>query len=141
MALFKSIFKTQRLTNKEFKDPPNTAVFTTKFVIKNNRAITYVAHDEDDGAWQFFSDDEFDIYEDVAMLVGLYEIVGHDPTLLELADLPLGQYATRKNKNDKWTNGQYIKNKKNKRSIKSSLKLLPALVYGIILLSSNDQSS
>jgi hypothetical protein len=81
----------------------DTAVFTTKFVLEDNKAITYVTHDLEDGAWQFFSDDEFEDFQGVAKIVGLNEIMDIDPTLKELADMKPGHVATRKNKEDKWT--------------------------------------
>lgn len=87
---------------KEFGDTLNTAVFTTRFVIIEKKEITYVTHDIEDGAWQFFSNDKFDNYEDVAMVVGLEEIIEIDKSLLEIIDLPLGYIATRQTVNDKW---------------------------------------
>ena len=88
---------------KKFKEADNTAVFTTKFVIIDKKDITYVTHDKEDGAWQFFSDDEFDNFESVAKIVGLGEIIKIDNTLLELADMPEGFSAYRKFKGDRWT--------------------------------------
>jgi len=87
---------------KNFKEPLNTAVFTTKFVVEENKPITYVMHDSDDGAWQFFSDDKFDDFECVAKIVGLGEIIKMDDSVLELADMPEGYYAFRESVNDKW---------------------------------------
>lgn len=87
---------------KTFSDSPNTAVFTTKFVIDEQNEITRVTHEIEDGAWQFFSDDKFDDFETIAKVVGLREIIDIDKSVLEIADLPLGYIATRKNKNDKW---------------------------------------
>jgi hypothetical protein len=78
-------------------------VFTTKYVIQDKKPITYVTHDEGDGAWQFFSNDKFENYEDVAMIVGLGQIVALDPSLLELAEMPVGYYAIRKTANDRWS--------------------------------------
>ncbi|MEO8237304.1 MAG: hypothetical protein ABI576_04285 [Flavobacterium sp.] len=88
-------------TKKEFKETPNIAVFTTRFVLKENKEITYVTHDED-GAWQFFSNDRFESFEEVAAVVSLSQIIKKDKTLLKIADLPLGYLATRKNLKDKW---------------------------------------
>ena len=88
---------------KKFKDSLNTAVFTTTFVIKDKKDITYVTHDIEDGAWQFFSSDVFDNYEDVAMIVGLGEIIKIDKTILDIADLLLGHAAIRQSAGDKWT--------------------------------------
>lgn len=91
------------ITRHEFDAMLDTAVFTTKFVIEDKRTITYVTHDFEDGTWQFFSNDPFDNFEEVAKIAGLKEIFDLDKTLLEIAELPLGFYATRKDKNDKWT--------------------------------------
>ena len=88
---------------KRFSEPDNTAVFTTTFVVREQRPITYVTHEEDDGAWQFFSDDKFEDFEQVAMIVSLAEIVKMDPTLVELADMPVGHFAERNGKNGSWT--------------------------------------
>jgi len=79
------------------------AVFTTRFVLEDKKPITYVTHDIEDGAWQFFSDDPFDNFEEVAKVVGLQEIFDIDVTLLKIADLPPGFIATRKSKTDNWT--------------------------------------
>lgn len=88
-------------SKKQFKDAPNTAVFTTKFVLKEKKIITYVTHNED-GSWQFFSNDRFENFEEVAAVVSLSQIIKIDETLVEVADLPLGYLATRKKLNDKW---------------------------------------
>lgn len=91
-----------RKKKKKFKEADNTAVFTTKYVVQDKRPITYVTHEEEDGAWQFFSSDKFEHYEEVAMIVGLGQIVSLDPSLLELSDMPQGHYAIRDSVNDKW---------------------------------------
>jgi len=88
---------------KKFEDTLNTAVFTTRFVVKDKKEITYVTHEIEDGAWQFFSKDDFANFEDVAMLVSLDEIIKIDKTILEIADLPLGYIATRQTIKDSWT--------------------------------------
>jgi hypothetical protein len=85
-----------------FKEKDNTAVFTTKFVIKEGKDITLVTHEKEDGAWQFFSNDSFDNFEDVAMVVGLGEIIKIDSSLTEVSDMPKGYFAQRKFKGDKW---------------------------------------
>ena len=88
---------------KEFEVTLNTAVFTTEFVAKDKKEITYVTHDAEDGAWQFFSNDDFDNFEEVAMIVSLDDIIQIDKTVLEIADLPLGYFATRQTSKDSWT--------------------------------------
>ena len=81
----------------------DTAVFTTIFVLEDKKTITYVSHELEDKAWQFFSDDKFDDFEKVAKVVGLQEIIDIDPTLKNIIDLDEGYYATRKSKKDNWT--------------------------------------
>ena len=87
---------------KQFEDALDTAVFTTRFVMKDKKVITYVTHDIEDGAWQFFSADNFEDYEDVIMIVGLGEMISIDQSILDIADLPLGYSATRQSIKDPW---------------------------------------
>ena len=86
----------------KFTQADTTAVFTTMFVIEKNRDITKVTHYKEDGVWQFFSNDHFDSYEEVAKIVGLGEIINLDNTILELANMPEGFVACRLFKGDKW---------------------------------------
>jgi len=90
-------------SNNVFPDSLNTAVFTTKFIVRDKKEITYVSHDFEDGSWQFFSDDNFDNYEEIAVILSLDEIIQIDKSVLEIADLPLGFVATRKSRTDSWT--------------------------------------
>ena len=89
--------------NKVFPDSLNTAVFTTKFVVHDRKEITYISHDFEDGSWEFYSDDNFDNYEDIVLILSLDEIIQLDISVLEVADLPLGFVATRKSKAEDWT--------------------------------------
>jgi hypothetical protein len=83
-----------------FSDPQNVAVFTTKQVVAGKVWIQYVSHDEDDGAWQFhgFANSG----EEDASVVSLKTITEIDPTLISLADLPLGWCASRSGPNGEW---------------------------------------
>lgn len=83
-----------------FDEPRDVAVFTTTYVIHEQHTITYVSHDDEDGAWQFHSDDESDIED--ALIVSLEEIVGRDPSIQELNDLPEGWYAVREDEHAAW---------------------------------------
>jgi|SRR5919197_5665763 hypothetical protein len=83
-----------------FDDPPNVAVFTTTHVVRAGQPILYVSHDAADGAWQFHSADAFS--EDDAMVVALAEIVELDPSIIGLAQLPLGWRATRTSRASAW---------------------------------------
>jgi hypothetical protein len=82
-----------------FQDPENTAVFSTVGVIKRHEPVCRVCHD-DDGAWQFLTGGTVTMAD--AMLVALKEIIATDPSLLELADLPLGWIAARENPQSPW---------------------------------------
>jgi hypothetical protein len=94
--------KQQEKKHKEFKDSLDTAVFTTKFVTENKADITYVCHDEGDGAWQFFSEDEYVDFAEIARIVSLKEIIDIDNSILDIADLPQGHFAFRPHKNHYW---------------------------------------
>lgn len=84
-----------------FDQPPNCATFTTRFVLKDRMPITRVVHDESDHGWQFLSDEGASLED--AMLVCLKEIVDHDKTVLEIADLPPGWVATREGIGAPWS--------------------------------------
>ena len=84
----------------KFEDPPNVAVLTTKDVVTGSKHILLVAHDEDDGSWQFHSGEE--VNPDDAMVVALSKIVALDSSIEELADLPLGWVATRPRTTAPW---------------------------------------
>jgi hypothetical protein len=83
-----------------FSDAQNTAVFTTRFGMKEGHTILHVSHDMADGAWQFHA--SLSLGPKDAMLVALSEIVRLDPTVCELAALPLGWSAERSGKDQPW---------------------------------------
>ena len=85
-----------------FMDSPSLAVFSLKRIFKQDRPVLYVLHDED-GGWQFL--DGEDCTEDDAAVVAFEEIVAHDPTLRELAALPLGFHAVRESVEGPWQVG------------------------------------
>jgi RNAse (barnase) inhibitor barstar len=84
-----------------FDQPPNCATLTTRHVLQNNSPITRVVHDESDNGWQFLSADGANPED--AMLVCLSEIVAHDNTVVEVADLPPGWTATRSCVGSPWS--------------------------------------
>ena len=59
-----------------------------------------VAHDPDDGVWQFLSSKTFPEAE--GRIATLEEIVVKDPSLEELADLPTGWQAIRESSHAPW---------------------------------------
>jgi hypothetical protein len=85
----------------QFLDPPNTAVFTSARVLDGEDWVHYVAHDDQDGAWQFhpFSGPTS---EAEATVVSLERMLKLDPSIEELADLPLGWHAWRDDENSPW---------------------------------------
>ena len=83
-----------------FSDARNTAVFTTRDVLERGRPILRVTHDDDDGSWQFHCGETVSAVD--AMIIGLGEMVAHDPTIQELADLPTGWIATRETNAHDW---------------------------------------
>ena len=84
---------------KSFSKDLNDYVFTTRFVIENNSPIILVSHDEEDD-WQFLSQEG--PVESEARIILLEEMIQHDPSILEIADLPLGAKAFRDNRNSPW---------------------------------------
>lgn len=89
----------------KFRELPNTAVITNKKIIQRLSWIGYVSHDVEDGAWQFL---ELSRKQDTknASVISLEEIIAIDPSILELADLPLGWHAWRETKESSWKRGQ-----------------------------------
>ena len=83
-----------------FKEPENVAVFTTTGIVLNQHPILYVFHDSDDGSWQFQSGEE--VLEIESKVVSLSRIVKLDPSVKELANLPLGWIAIRESPDQPW---------------------------------------
>jgi hypothetical protein len=83
-----------------FDDPPNTATYTTVNVLERRAPILLVTHDEDDGAWQLHCRLTNDVKD--ARVIGLDCALGLDPTLRELADLPVGWCAYRAAPGQPW---------------------------------------
>jgi len=87
----------------KFADPPHTGVYLSKSVHEGAERITYVSHDEEDGAWQFLGDS---MSESGGVLACFHHPIDSDPTLKELADLPLGWYAERAEPDAPWIRRQ-----------------------------------
>jgi hypothetical protein len=83
-----------------FQEAENTAVFTSQYVLELGHPIVRVTHDVEDGAWQFHAPQGTSDAQ--PRVVGLREVIEMDPTLLELADLPLGWVATREGAGSPW---------------------------------------
>lgn len=74
-------------TRWPFADPPSLAVISLKRIFKQGKPVFYVSHDAD-GGWQFLDGEE--VTQKDAAIVGLDEMIAHDPTLIETATLPRG---------------------------------------------------
>ena len=83
-----------------FEDPKNVAAFTVREIVEGDSPILLVTHDEDDGAWQFLTGSTVSTSD--MMIVGLGKMVEADPTLRQLADLPLGWRAVRDGPDKPW---------------------------------------
>ena len=87
-----------------FEDSPNVATITTASIMDGSSWIALVSHDEDDGCWQFIGPRGPD--EEPAKLVGLRRVLERDPTIGELADLPLGWRAWWAGPASPWERGR-----------------------------------
>lgn len=73
-----------------FSDAPNTACFTCRHVLEENRPIRYVSHDED-GYWQFLCGGNHT--EEDARVVSLVSVWEMDESVGELVGLDYGESA------------------------------------------------
>lgn len=79
---------------KAFNESLNTAVFTTRFVFREREPIQNIFHHNEDGAWEFTGVTQA-VEDGDYLVVSLQEIMDFDPSVLELADLALGESAYR----------------------------------------------
>jgi hypothetical protein len=86
-----------------FAEPPNVATVTTRQIIYGNEPIPLVSRDADDGCWQFLTGGSFEVAD--GMIILLRNMVKRDPSLTELADLPLGWQAWRQQQDSPWERG------------------------------------
>jgi hypothetical protein len=89
--------------NWPFDDSPNLAVITTRQITDQGVPILFVSHDGNDGGWQFLTGGP--LIEEDARVVALRRIWTLDPSVGELADLPLGWQASRGTVREKWRRG------------------------------------
>jgi hypothetical protein len=83
-----------------FDEIPQLGILTTAAVLAG-AAILMVSHDADDGGWQFLCGTTNDPAD--GRIVHLEEIVARDPSVTEVADLPLGWVAFRSVVGGNWT--------------------------------------
>ena len=82
-----------------FADAKNTAAITTNRIIQVDYSILVVSHD-DYGDWQFICGTTDKIAD--GRIVALHEILSSHPSVVELADLPLGWQAIRDSAEKPW---------------------------------------
>ncbi len=83
-----------------FPDPPHTRVFLSQAVHSAAEPVTYVSHDTN-GDWQFHGDSMSG--GNPPVISCFHHPIDADPTLKELADLPIGWYAERASPAEPWT--------------------------------------
>ncbi|WP_437327752.1 hypothetical protein [Sorangium sp. So ce381] len=83
-----------------FEEDPHLGVITTAPVVAG-APILMISHDADDGGWQFLCGSTTDPGD--GRIVHLEEIIAMDPTVEEVADLPLGWVAFRSKVGGAWT--------------------------------------
>ena len=84
-----------------FDQEMNVAAISDKYVIDENYPILLVIHYNDDNSWGFLSgltDDEKD-----GRVLSMKECYNLDNTIMEIAYLPPGKKAIRKNINENWS--------------------------------------
>jgi hypothetical protein len=72
--------------------------------MEGEELILHVRHDSDDHGWQFHGSEA---RAEDAKMIALEEAVDLDPSVLELADLPVGWHAWRKSVEDPWIREPY----------------------------------
>jgi hypothetical protein len=82
-----------------FPEPRNIVTFVTAQVLDRVEPILRAVHEED-GEWQFIGLTGGSLEN--AKIIALYEAVGLDESILQLADLPLGWQAVRDSPEDPW---------------------------------------
>ena len=92
-------------TISDFQMTSDTAVLTTRYVIEDGLPTLEVSHDidEEDGShlWQFHcGNGDYDMSK--IMVVGLSTMLRIDPTLYDVARLPVGFTATRTSNTEEW---------------------------------------
>ena len=83
-----------------FPDAQDAEVIVLDRILQGDSVLKLVTHDEDDGGWQFLDGEH--VLEDDGVTVFLAEMAQFDPTILELADLPLGWHARRAAPGEPW---------------------------------------
>jgi len=84
-----------------FDQPRNVAVITLKQITQRQVPILRITHDADDHGWQFLNP-SIETSTSNASVVSLGQIVKLDPSVLDVANLPVGWVAWRTAVGEKW---------------------------------------
>ena len=87
------------MTDWAFPDPRNFTSYSTRGVMERGEPILVVAHEPDDGAWQFIG---YEYDPNDLVVVCLEHAVEIDPSVNQLADLPRGWGAERVEPGASW---------------------------------------
>lgn len=98
-ALFKNRVSEMNI-NWIFPDPEQTEVITLDRILRGESPLRLVTHDEDDDSWQFLDGEH--VFEEDAVVLSLEQMVQFDPSLVFLADLPIGSFAWRTSLDQPW---------------------------------------
>ncbi|MBI3478687.1 MAG: DUF4262 domain-containing protein [Acidobacteria bacterium] len=90
---------TSSLFSWKFPDPPHTGVYLSKTVNEGTEPVTFVSHDAEDGAWQLLGNS---MSGPGGVISCFHHPIDRDPSIAELADLPLGWYAERDKIGEPW---------------------------------------
>ena len=80
--------------------PDHLAAFICPHVYENSKPILLVSHDEN-GDWQFLCGGDHDVNEE-PRVVGIIHLLERDPSLNEIADLPIHWEAERNAVGGEW---------------------------------------
>lgn len=90
-----------------FDQSRNCAAITLRSIVFGGAPILRITHDEDDHGWQFLGLEDVSLED--GMVIAMHAIVDFDPSVLEIADLPVGWHAIRASKDMPWQCGPIIR--------------------------------
>ena len=83
-----------------FDQQENSAAITTKGIVFEGEPVLLVFHDADDHGWQFLGMGAFNMEN--SAIVSMSDIVKLDSTVLEVAHMEPGWFASREHVGAKW---------------------------------------
>jgi hypothetical protein len=83
-----------------FEAAPDTVCVTTNHIVHEGCPVLYASRDEADGTWQFHYGGPVSMSD--ALLVAIQTVFFQDPSIVEIADLPLGWWSERAQPGAQW---------------------------------------